>query len=211
MRFIEAEDSSPFISGMTRVVEEDRCTLRWIWPSGIEAVYIGKSSADLAQDSSKDMTELKLYTKAEYKANNGYHSRLEGFGRFVFTVYACQEGDGGKRLILQSDNENRIEMSAGKAKIHYVISSKSGLFSKYKTIQIQVTTEVPIAKEVLCYVKKQGGYPTNKEDGMLYPFVVPFVAGKNVLPAVEVGKQDFVRLFFTDGRQYGQMYDLISV
>jgi hypothetical protein len=211
MRFIDAEDGSPLISGLTRVIEEDRCTLRWIWPGGIEAVYIGKTPAEQAAESPKDMGTVKLYTKAEYKANNGYHSRLEAIGRFVFTVYAVLEGSGGPQLILQPNHENSIEISAGRAKIHYSISNKSGLFRKFKTIQIQVTTEVPIAKDVLCYVKKQGSYPANKEDGMLYPFVAPFAAGKTVLPAIEVGKQDFIRLFFTDGRTYGQMYELISV
>ena len=211
MRFIDAEDGSPVISGLTRVIEEDHCTLRWIWPSGIEAVYIGKTDAEQANEGDRNTGHVRLYTKAEYKANNGYHSRIEGVGLVVFTVYACQEGSEGPRLILQPNLENRIEISAGKAKIQYSIVHKSGLFRKFKTIQIQVTTEVPIAKDVLCYVKKQGSYPTSKEDGMLYSFVTSFAAGKNVMPPIEVGKQDFIRLFFTDGRTYGQMYELISV
>lgn len=211
MRFIEAEDDSPLINGVTCSMEESLYTLRWLWPSGIDAVYIGILPAEHAHEGVRDTRHIKLYTRAEYKANNGYHGRIEGIGRYVFTVYACQEGAGVPELILQPHQENSIEISAGKAKIHYTVRYKTGLFQKFKSIQIQVTTEVPIAKEVLCYVKKQGGYPANKEDGMLYPFVAPFAAGRNVLPAIEVGKQDFIRLFFTDGREYGQMYELISV
>jgi len=211
MKFIDAEPGSPVISGMTRELEEDRCTLRWIWPRGIEAVYIRKTSAEQAEAAAGDTGNLKLYTRAEYKANNGYHSRIEGIGRYSFTIYACQEGSGGPQLIFQQDGANRIEISAGRAKIYYTISDKSGFWRKFKSVQIQVTTEVPIAKDVLCYVKKQGGYPANKEDGLLYPFVAPFAAGRNVLPVIEVGKQDFIRLFFTDGRTYGQIYELISV
>lgn len=210
MRFIDAGKDSPVISGLTRMMEEDRCTLRWTWPREIEAVYIGKLPAEQADSMAGDIGNAKLYTRAEYKANNGYHSRIEGIGRYVFTVYACLEGSGGPQLVLQQDGNNRIEISAGKAKIYYSVTEKSGFFRKFKTVQIQVTTEVPIAKEVLCYVKKQGDYPSNKEDGMLYPFVAPFAAGRNVLPAIEVGKQDYIRLFFTDGRSHGQMYDLIS-
>ncbi|MDQ8737200.1 beta-mannanase [Paenibacillus sp. LHD-38] len=211
MRFTDAEDGSPAISGLTRMIEEDRCTLRWIWPSGIEAVYISRAAADKSAAGNRNSDQLKLYTKAEYKANNGYHSRIEGVGIFVYTVYACQESGAGPQLIVQPNRENSIEISAGRAKIQYSISNKSGFFSKFKTVQIQVTAEVPIAKDVLCYVKKQGSYPANKEDGMLYPFVAPFEAGKNILPAIEIGKQDFIRLFFTDGRTYGQLYELISV
>ncbi|WP_141499640.1 beta-mannanase [Paenibacillus luteus] len=210
MRFIEAGKDTPVISGLTRMMEEDRCTLRWTWPREIEAVYIGKAPAEQADSFAGDIGNAKLYTRAEYKANNGYHSRIEGIGRYVFTVYACLEGSGGPQLVLQQEDNNRIEISAGKAKIYYSVTEKSGFFRKFKTVQIQVTTEVPVAKDVLCYVKKQGGYPSNKEDGMLYPFVAPFAAGRNVLPAIEVGKQDYIRLFFIDGRSQGQMYDLIS-
>lgn len=211
MRFIHAEQDSPLISGLTRTMEADLCTLRWHWPGSVQAVYIGKTAVGQEQADAPSTAGFKLYTKAEYKANNGYHSRIEGIGRYTFTVYACQEGEGGPQLILQQGGENAIEISAGKAKIQYSIRSKAGIFQKYKTIQIQVTTEVPLTKDVLCYVKKQGGYPANKEDGTLYPFVSPFSSGKNLLPAIEVGKQDYIRLFFTDGRLYGQMYELISV
>ncbi|GGD59346.1 beta-mannanase [Paenibacillus nasutitermitis] len=211
MRFIDAEHDSPVISGLTREVEEDMCTLRWIWPRSIDAVYIRKTSAEQTEPAAGDTANLKLYTRAEYKANNGYHSRIEGIGRYCYTVYACQEGSGGPQLVLQQDRGNSIEISSGRAKIYYTISDKSGFWRKFKTIQIQVTSEVPIAKDVLCYVKKQGGYPVNKEDGLLYPFVASFAAGRNVLPAIEVGKQDHIRLFFTDGRKYGQIYELISV
>ncbi|MFC7680943.1 beta-mannanase [Paenibacillus sp. GCM10028914] len=213
MRFIDAEDDSPLINGVTCNIEDNLCTLRWLWPSGIDAVYVGIMPDEQEHEGALDTSNLKLYTRAEYKANNGYYSRVEGIGRYVFTVYACQEGNGsgGPLLILQPNRENSIEISAGKAQIHYSVRYKTGLFQKYKSIQIQVTTEVPIDKEVLCYVKKQGSYPANKEDGILYPFVAPFAAGKNILPPIEVGKQDYIRLFFTDGRKYGQMYELVSV
>ncbi|MGO4545574.1 beta-mannanase [Paenibacillus sp. 2TAB23] len=211
MRFVDAEDGSPAITGLTRSMEEDRCTLRWIWPSGIDAVYIEKMDDGQSADGFGNKGEPKLYTRAEYKANNGYQTRIEGIGIVAFTVYAYQEGDYGPLLIQQANRENRIEISAGRAKIHYSVMSKNGLFRKFKTVQIQVTAEVPIAKDVLCYVKKQGSYPANKEDGMAYPFVAPFDAGKNMLPAIEIGKEDYIRLFFTDGKIYGQLYELISV
>lgn len=216
MRFIHADQDSPLISELTRTMEGDLCTLRWHWPASVQAVYIRKTAADQEHiEGSNNVVPnhegLKLYTKAEYKSNNGYHTRMDGIGRYMFTVYACQESEGGPELILQPNGGNTIEISAGKAKIHCSIKYKTGLFQKYKTIQITVTTEVPIGKDVLCYVKKQGGYPANKEDGTLYPFVSAFSSGKNTLPAIEVGKQDYIRIFFTDGRLHGQMYELISV
>lgn len=63
--------------------------------------------------------------------------------------------------------------------------------------------------DVLCYVKKRGGHPAGKEDGILFPFVQDFAPGRNVLPPIEIGKDDFVRIFFTDGKKYGLYYELV--
>ncbi|MCE5170584.1 beta-mannanase [Paenibacillus profundus] len=209
MQYIDADSTTPVIRGLSHSVDEDRCTLRWLWPDGVQAVYIHKTNADERMNEQPPTAGLKLYTKDEYKANNGYYDRIEGIGRLVYTVYACVMTSGETRLILQPDGENRIVMSTGKANIYFTIRQKSGLFKKYKTVQIQVTAEVPVAQDVLCYVKKQGGYPANKEDGTVYPFVESFAPGRNVLPVIEIGKDDYIRLFFTDGRLYGQLYELI--
>lgn len=72
-----------------------------------------------------------------------------------------------------------------------------------------MTAEVPVPQEALCYVKKRGGYPADRDDGTLYPFTAPFAAGRNVLPSVEVGGDEYVRLFFTDGQKYGTVYELV--
>ncbi len=210
MHFIETDDRSLDINGVTRHVEDDRFTLRWNWPAGLDAVYVGRLPADQAEREGSRSDHIKLYTRSEYKANNGYHGRLEGVGLYVFTIYAYREAEGGTQLLVQSNAGNRIEVSAGRAAIRYEIASRGGLFKKYKTMQITVTSEVPLGHDVLCYVKKQGGYPSNKEDGLQYPFVAPFAAGKTTLPAIEVGKDEYIRLFFTDGRTYGQLYELIS-
>ncbi|MNP17606.1 hypothetical protein D3C76_1100430 [compost metagenome] len=155
------------------------------------------------------INSMKLYTRDEYKANNGYHERTQGIGGWIYTVYACWLNDGEPVLIHQEDGQNRKQISTGKARILYSIKQKQRLFQKYKTIEMRVTTEVPISKDVLCYVKKQGSYPSNKTDGTVYPFVQHFNPGRNSLPAIEVGKNDYVRIFFTDGPKYGQIYELM--
>ena len=80
-------------------------------------------------------------------------------------------------LIRQRDGDNQGIASAGKADIRFAIRYKSG-FQKRKTVLITVTAEVPVPKEALCYVRKQGGVPLNKDDGTVYPFVSDFVPGK---------------------------------
>ncbi|MNH85966.1 hypothetical protein D3C87_474030 [compost metagenome] len=213
MRFIDGDEpSAPVISELTHRVDEDRCTLRWRWPEGIQSVYIHKAPVRTDTDLSEELptvSALRLYTRDEYKANNGFHDRIQEIGQLEYTVFAGWTEQGEIILVRQHDGKNRTTASTGKARIYYSVREKSGLFSKYKTVQITVTSEVPIAKDVLCYVKKQGGYPASKEDGTVYPFVTPFAAGRNVLPVIEVGKQDHVRLFFTDGPRYGHTYVLI--
>lgn len=209
MQYIDADLASPVIRELTPKMDDNRCTLRWLWPDSVHSVYVHKVSGDGPVDETPGPDSLKLYTKDEYKANNGYYDRIDRFGRLVYTVYACITTDGKAQLIRQPDGKNRVEVSTGKANIYYHVRLKSGLFRQYKTAQIQVRTEVPIAKDVLCYVKKQGGYPANKEDGTVYPFVEQFAPGRTVLPLIEIGKDDYIRLFFTDGRKYGHVYALI--
>lgn len=219
MQYIESDDSIPLIDGLACSVDDGVCRLVWRWPNELQAVYIRRGSENAGNTGSSGYAEnagqsadtagLRLYTREEYKANNGYRDRLDGIGVIEYTVYACVAVDGAPALVRQQDGRNRIAVSAGKAKIHYSIRYKSGWLHKYKTVVIRVTTEVPLESDVLCYVKKEGAYPANKDDGTVYPFVRPFEPGRTTLPEIEVGKRDYVRLFFTDGRRYGQIYELI--
>ncbi|MFS0725440.1 beta-mannanase [Paenibacillus sp. 1P07SE] len=209
MRFEQAQPDSPIITQLTRTIQDDRCTLRWLWPTGIDAVYIGRSP-ELLRGAAPERSGLKLYTRSEYKANHGYTFRLEGVGSSVYTVYACPESGSDPLLLLQPGGENSIAVSAGRARIRYGIRYKNSWLGKHKTVQITVAPEVPIGEDVLCYVKKQGGPPTSIEDGIRYPFITPFAAGRNVLPPIEIGKQEHIRLFFTDRQTYGTLYELIA-
>lgn len=229
MRFMntDADPSAPRIRKLTLAVDEGRCTLRWLWPEQLEAVYVERlelnlMNTDRVGEEHRSVTDygdhvggstqgkLKLYTREEYKANNGYVDRMTGFGAIQYTVYACQMHEDGPVLIRQQDEDNQGIASAGKADIRFAIRYKSGFFQKRKTVLITVTAEVPVPKEALCYVRKQGGVPLNKDDGTVYPFVSDFVPGKNEMPPVEVAKDDYIRLFFTDGPKYGAAYRLIS-
>ncbi|WP_413406960.1 beta-mannanase [Paenibacillus amylolyticus] len=214
MRFTDADPSTPLIRKLTLAVDEGRCTLRWLWPERVEAVYVERLELDMMSDDRTGeepaQGKLKLYTREEYKASNGYTDRITGFGAIKYTVYVCQMEEEGPVLIRQRDEDNMVIASTGKADIRFSIRYKSGFFQKRKSVLITVTAEVPVPKEALCYVRKQGGVPLNKEDGTVYPFVSDFAPGRNEMPPVEVAKDDYVRLFFTDGPKYGAAYRLIS-
>ncbi|MFE4713133.1 beta-mannanase [Paenibacillus sp. NPDC056722] len=209
MRFADAESSTPLITEITTQVEDRFCTLRWRWPDGVQAVCIHKGPADEPVARDIPPSGMKLYTREEYKSNNGYRDRLDDIGLVAYTVYVRHTENGGTVLVQQRDEANRVLVSAGKARIYYSIVQKKGLFAKQKTVHMSITAEVPVARDVLCYVKKRGGPPAGKEDGIRFPFVQDFAPGRNQLPPIEIGKDDFVRIFFTDGRKYGLVYELV--
>ncbi|WP_340006912.1 beta-mannanase [Paenibacillus sp. FSL K6-0276] len=211
MRYAEVNASAPLITDVTTQVDDRFCTLRWRWPDCVQAVYIHKTSAEEASIGTGDIPPvgMKLYTREEYKSNNGYRDRLDEIGLVSYTIFTRLAENGETLLVRQSDGANRVVVSAGKARIYYSIQQKRGLFGKQKTVHMAITAEVPLARDVLCYVKKRGGHPAGKEDGILFPFVQDFAPGRNVLPPIEVGKDDFVRIFFTDGPKYGLYYELV--
>ncbi|MCQ4087564.1 beta-mannanase [Saccharibacillus sp. JS10] len=222
MRFIEAKPDSPVIRELTRRVSGDVCTLQWQWPSGTDFVYIGRRALDAAHDASSksepsvfgpdggfDDSGLKLYTREEYKAAGGYRDRLDGIGRYAYWVYAALPGSGEPVLIRQTDGLNTVETPAGRAKIRYAVIEKKPLFRAFKTVRIEISCEVSLSENVLCYVKKSGAYPTGPQDGTVYPFTGAFPAGRTRLPDIEVGKNDYIRVFFTDAKTYGQLYELL--
>lgn len=211
MRYAEDTNttSAVMITDVTSQVEDRFCTLRWRWPEGVQAVYIHKASAEAEISRETPPSGMKLYTREEYKANNGFRDRLDEIGLVAYTIFARLAGDGETLLVRQQEDSNRLLVSAGKARIYYSIVQKKGLFARQKSVHMTITAEVPVSKDVLCYVKKKGSHPSSKEDGVLFPFVQDFMAGRNALPPIEIGKEDFVRIFFTDGRKYGLYYELI--
>ncbi|MGW8959189.1 beta-mannanase [Paenibacillus sp. NPDC055715] len=215
MQYRDAQPGDPVISELSHKIDDNRVVLRWQWPEGAAVVYIAKQLADPGVNGQENaealppFSSLKLFTREEYKAAGSYRDRIDGIGRVRYTVYPAVREEGDTFVIRQQDGANRLELSTGKARIRYAVHHKKSWLRSRKTVQIQVTAEVPVPQEALCYVKKRGGYPANREDGTLYPFTAPFAAGRNVLPAVEVGGDEYVRLFFTDGQKYGTVYELV--
>lgn len=211
MHYRDAQPDDPVISELSHKIDDNRVVLRWQWPEGVAVVYIAKQAADTGANGQNEAptSGLKLFTREEYKAAGSYRDRIEGIGRVRYTVYPAVREAGETFVIRQQDGANQLELSTGRAKIKYAVHHKKSWFRSRKTVQIQVTAEVPVPQEALCYVKKRGGYPADRDDGTLYAFTAPFAAGRNVLPAIEVGGDEYVRLFFTDGQKYGTIYELV--
>ncbi|MDF2958443.1 MAG: hypothetical protein K0S39_178 [Paenibacillus sp.] len=192
-------------------VQSGECTVTWTWPKGVESVYI-YSFPDGAEQPPDRLVpkQLKLFTREEYKARSGYRERIEFLGVQGYRIFPSLLKDGKLITFKQTDAQNFVRVSGGKAKIRYQVKYSHSWFRNYKTVRIQLFCEISVPREALCYVKKEGAVPANKDDGTVYPFMNDFASGHHVLPEVEVGKNDYIRLFFTDGRAYGELYELIA-
>lgn len=198
------------IRDLKKTIQDSELHLSWFWPKEIDFVYIYKASADsIKTHRSLDERDVKLYTREEYKANQGYITRLDGMGRFVYQILPCQKRDGKLIVFEQGNDKNVVYISGSKAKIYFSITYKNKLFQPRKKVRMSIMAEQELNKDLLVYVKKRGGPPASVEDGTVYPFVRDFPAGKSVPPEIEIEKDEFIRIFFNNGKQSAQFYELI--
>lgn len=201
------------LSEIQHEFRDKTCVIKWKWPRNpeINFIYIYR----LKNHETFDVKELikkegKLYTKDEYKEFNGYYERNQEVGQYTYILYPGYLENGQVVLVEQTEG-NTVTICTGKIKIGYKMKEKNKLFSNKKVVQIIIRPDVPIHKDILCYVKKEGGYPVNKQDGIIYPFQQDFKLGENVLPEIEVAKSEKIKVFFTDEKKYGVLYAIVPM
>ncbi|MCL6459437.1 MAG: hypothetical protein K6T85_15675 [Gorillibacterium sp.] len=208
------------ITGAACRTQDGESVLTWNWPGEVRFVLIcgfdpahpaaagfGTEAGFLTEEDVH--LRLKLYTREEYKANSGYRERLNRVGRYIYQVYPCTRSEGNTLVYRQENRSNEVVVSMDRARIRCIVKYSGSWFSKRRAVQMTIMAEIPVPKEALCYVKKTGSLPLNKEDGTAYPLLTDLLAGHNHLADIEVGKEDYIKLFFTDGKAFGVTYELI--
>lgn len=184
--------------------------INWHWAEEVPCVYVYRSGYDEPFDVTRiNETLLKLYTREEYKAHKGLREKNEGIGRYTYRIFPCRLENGRPIMLVPEGDAHIVNVRTGKAKIFYSFKRGRNWFRPYQSLQIRIFSEIPIPKDVLCYVKKEGSIPANKDDGTQYAFIRDLQPGINLMPEIEVRKKDEIRLFFTDGKKYGELYELI--
>lgn len=212
MKIVEFEEKFGEIKDISSEVEKDKLTIRWKWPENVDIVYVLKTYE--MQDFSLDLGSLKnakLYTMDEYREFNGYSESIKEITQYKYFVFPALQNDGDILLIKQNNGKNQIVVSTGKPEICYEINeikSFKGLFSKEKTVEIVIKSEVPLDKDVLCYVKKKDSCPTSSKDGVRFDFICDIDAGVNVMPEIKINKNEYVKVFIKDIEKYGSSYKL---
>ncbi|WP_144554206.1 beta-mannanase [Bacillus sp. X1(2014)] len=198
------------IKDIKKTIRDSEVHLTWFWSKSVDFVYIYKTTSDHIKPIHElKLQDLRLYTREEYKANQGYLGRIDGIGRTAYRILPCQKREGKLIVFNQENDHNLIYISGSKARIYYSISYKNKLFQARKKVQMSIMTEMPLEKDLLVYVKKNGGVPVSVEDGTVYPFVRGFPSGKTVPPEIEIDKNEFIRIFFNDGKKSAPSYELI--
>jgi len=212
MRIVELSDNNNEIHDVNYKLDKDKFTIRWKWPKDIDIVYILKTNSldDFSMDSINE-SNVKLYTKEEYKEFNGYCETIKEIRQYRYCIFPAVEDKEDILLLKQENGKNEILVSTGKPKISYQIKeikSFKSFFSKEKTLQIVIDSEAILKKDVLCYVKKQGSYPVNKGDGVCFDFINDIPAGRSIMPEITVGKNEYIKVFIKDINKYGNAYSL---
>ncbi len=216
------------ITGAACRVREGSGLLTWNWPPGLTFVYLygyapdeapgagGEADAYASGGLASGRTyppreKLKLYTREEYKAKGGYSERLDRYGAYAYRIYPAVKQDGAILAYAQEDEGNTALFSMGRAAIRCRVHYRTGWFGKGRTARMTLSAETAVPKEALCYVKKSGGVPEHPGDGTAYPLLSDLHPGDNPLPEIDIGRDDRVRFFFTDGKTYGERYELVHL
>jgi hypothetical protein len=206
----EFEKSSEQIRDIKASINGSNLIIRWKWPRSISLACIFRTS----YDEKKTLPELletekpKVYTKEEYQNSDGYLYRIQDINLYRYYIYPCVL-EGSEVIILNQPNEeNIIVASTGKANIEFKISEKKKLFSSQKTVAITIVCDTHIPKDVLCYVKKKGGIPSNVNDGTKFNFLQDFEAGRTDTASIDIAKDEYIKIYFTDGKRFGEIYNL---
>ncbi|WP_052339669.1 hypothetical protein [Gorillibacterium massiliense] len=202
------------ISGVDCRTQDGSSILTWDWPGSLRYVFLygyapGTGGVGAQRLPESGAAGMKLYTREEYKANGGFRERIDRIGFYRYIIFPCVRQEGELLVYRQTDGENEVAFSLGKAVIRCSIEYSGGWLGRRRTARMTVSTEVPVPKETLCYVKKAGSLPLSIDDGVRYPLLFDLSPGRNRLPDIEIGRDDCVKLFFTDGKAYGGTFDLI--
>ena len=185
--------------------EERHIRLTFLWPEDIEYVYIFKTNSPHDIESTEP-SDGRLFTLQEYKKHGGFVEPRPS-GTFKFYIYPAIREKGEDIAIVYPDAGrsgaagNSIEIT-GQIPVQLNIAEKTSLFSRKKIYTVTLLAQQAVDGDVLCYVKKDGGYPVNAKDGIIYFFGDALEAGISRSWEIKTRKNEYIRVFVRDGGPY---------
>lgn len=205
MEIRQYNEGDVLVSQLKARREEDKIILNFKWPNSLEHICVYKKSI-LKSDEIDETKPYRKYTKEEYVKFGGFIDYVTEVG-LIHYIICPHILEGDKAYVIWSHNEeNSIDISTGKIEIRYTIKEKKKLFSSRKTIQMTLFCDTEIPRELICYTKKRGEIPLNNQDGSRFQFVQDFNAGQNILPEIEVDKEEYIRIYLADNIAHQELY-----
>lgn len=199
----------PKISDIKAQVKDGQVVLNFKWPNELENLYIYKQSV-ISEDVLDWEKPYRKYTKSEYRSFGGFIDQNVGSAMSKYILCPYIQDGFETYLVHYKDHCNEVEVISQRIEIRYEIKEKKKLFSSRKLVSMQVFCELAVPKEYLCYVKKKGNIPVGVDDGMQFQFISDFLPGDNIMPEIEVDKDEYVRIYLTDEVPYKEAYRIIK-
>lgn len=199
----------PKISDIKVHLDEGQVTLSFKWPNELESLYIYKKSLLKEEEINWDKPYRK-YTKSEYARFGGFVDQNLESAMSLYILCPYIQNSFESYLVRYEEHCNAVEVIAKKIEVRYQINEKKKLFSNRKVVQMNIFCETELPRDYLCYVKKKGNIPVSLEDGMAFKFISDFDAGDNILPEIEVDKDEYVRIYLSDAVPHREVYKVVK-
>lgn len=195
------------LGGLKAEMKEETLHLSFKWPRALEQVYIYRKNL-LEEENYERSKPYRRYTQSEYVRFGGFIDPHPGMGLIEYEICPYIQTPEETYLVSSDNGTNRVQVMTSKIMVRYTLKERKKLFSHKKSIQIQVFCEVDLPKETLCYVKKKESIPVHNQDGMQFQFISDFKAGDNLLPEIEVAKDEYVRIYLSDTVEHKELYSI---
>ena len=206
MQIMETDHS---IRQLKAHLEGERLRLTFQWPPDVQQVYIFRTVEEALDIATADWAQAKLFTLQEYKKQGGYVEAAPA-GAFTYHLYPFLRQEGEDIILVCADSpdspdsnkaaQNTLRVT-GPVVIQFSVREKAGL--RDKTHKVELLSPRKLDGDVLCYVKKTGGYPASVADGTLYFFGDGLEAGLPLRCEIKTRKDEYIRIFVRDAAQSG--------
>jgi hypothetical protein len=203
---METDTPDNCVSNLKYNREGDEIRLTFRWPAAIPQVYIFKGTSGEFNISQARLSDARLYTLQEYKKMGGFMDKKTP-GMHTYRVFPFIREDGEDVLVAQTDGENVITCLTGQVIIYFDLKERTSLLGREKVYSVKLSSTCEVGPDVVCYVKKEGGYPEHARDGTVYFFGEGLTPGQDLQRQIKTGKNEFIRLFIHDEAQE-QLYAL---
>lgn len=203
-------EGDPLISNIKTHVEEDKITLNFMWSNHLEQVYVYRRNLLQEEQFNWDKPYRK-YTKDEYIRFGGFVDISAELGILEYSICPFIKEDTNAYIIQYEEPCNRVEVSTRRIQIKYTLKEKRKLFGSTKNVQMHVFCDTQLPRELLCYTKKKGSIPLDAQDGTQFKFITDFAAGDNVLPEIEMDKDEYIRIYLAENIEHKELYKVYKV